>query len=64
MCIRERDEAMQIIGEKFNEIMERYGGQAIFNMCGTSRQWAVSYTLLAGMSSSTVWATIIQLVLS
>ena len=33
------DEAMQTIGEKFNEIMERYGGQAIFNMCGTSRQW-------------------------
>ena len=33
------DEAMQTIGEKFNELMSRYGGQCIFNMCGTSRQW-------------------------
>ncbi|WP_270298130.1 molybdopterin-dependent oxidoreductase [Eggerthella sinensis] len=33
------DEAMQTIGEKFQEIIDRYGGQSIFNMAGTSRQW-------------------------
>lgn len=33
------DEAMEIIGSKFNELMDRYGGQCIFNMAGTSRQW-------------------------
>lgn len=33
------DEAMETIGTKFNEITSRYGGQSIFNMCGTSRQW-------------------------
>ncbi len=31
------DEAMDTIGEKFTEIIDRYGGQSIFNMCGTSR---------------------------
>ena len=42
------DEAMEIVGAKFNELMDRYGGQCIFNMAGTSRQWvyAVSYTHL------------------
>ncbi len=33
------DEAMETIGEKFTEIIDQYGGQSIFNMCGTSRQW-------------------------
>lgn len=33
------DEAFETIGKKFNEIMDQYGGQSIFNMCGTSRQW-------------------------
>ncbi|RDC10055.1 molybdopterin dinucleotide-binding protein [Eggerthella lenta] len=33
------DEAMQTIGEKFQQIIDRYGGQSIFNMAGTSRQW-------------------------
>ena len=33
------DEAMETIGSKFQEIMDQYGGQSIFNMCGTSRQW-------------------------
>lgn len=33
------DEAMETIGTKFQEIIDRYGGQSIFNMCGTSRQW-------------------------
>ena len=33
------DEAMETIGTKFNELMDRYGGQCIFNMAGTSRQW-------------------------
>ena len=33
------DEAMQTIGEKFNEAIDQYGGQACFGMCGTSRQW-------------------------
>ena len=33
------DEAMEIVGTKFNELMDRYGGQCIFNMAGTSRQW-------------------------
>ena len=33
------DEAMQTIGEKFQQIIARYGGQSIFNMAGTSRQW-------------------------
>ena len=33
------DEAMEIVGAKFNELMDRYGGQCIFNMAGTSRQW-------------------------
>ena len=32
-------EAMQTIGEKFQQIIDRYGGQSIFNMAGTSRQW-------------------------
>ena len=31
------DEAMQTIGEKFQQIIDRYGGQSIFNMAGTSR---------------------------
>ncbi|MFR1166151.1 MAG: molybdopterin-dependent oxidoreductase [Adlercreutzia equolifaciens] len=30
------DEAMETIGSKFQEIMDQYGGQSIFNMCGTS----------------------------
>ena len=33
------DEAMDTIGEKFQELIDQYGGQCIFNMCGTSRQW-------------------------
>ena len=33
------DEAMDTIGKKFTEIINEYGGQSIFNMCGTSRQW-------------------------
>ena len=33
------DEAMQTIGEKFQQIIDRYGGQSILNMAGTSRQW-------------------------
>lgn len=33
------DEAMEIIGEKFNEMTAQYGGQSFFGMCGTSRQW-------------------------
>ncbi|MDR0515202.1 MAG: molybdopterin-dependent oxidoreductase [Coriobacteriaceae bacterium] len=33
------DEAYDAIGRKFNEIMDKYEGKAIFNMCGTSRQW-------------------------
>ncbi len=33
------DEAMQTIGEKFQQIIDQYGGQSIFNMAGTSRQW-------------------------
>ncbi len=33
------EEAMETIGEKFTEIIDQYGGQSIFNMCGTSRQW-------------------------
>lgn len=33
------DEAMKTIGSKFQEIIDQYGGQSIFNMCGTSRQW-------------------------
>ena len=33
------DEAMQTIGEKFQQIIDRYGGQSIFNMAGTLRQW-------------------------
>ncbi|MCI8424783.1 MAG: molybdopterin-dependent oxidoreductase [Adlercreutzia sp.] len=33
------DEAMTTIAEKFNEVIDQYGGQACFGMCGTSRQW-------------------------
>ncbi|MCD8315792.1 MAG: molybdopterin-dependent oxidoreductase, partial [Eggerthellaceae bacterium] len=33
------DEAMDTIGEKFNEIIDQYGGQSLFGMAGTSRQW-------------------------
>ena len=33
------DEAIQTIGEKFNEAIDKYGGQTCFGMCGTSRQW-------------------------
>ena len=33
------EEAMDTIGAKFQEIMDEFGGQSIFNMCGTSRQW-------------------------
>lgn len=33
------DEALETIGENFQQIIDQYGGQSIFNMCGTSRQW-------------------------
>lgn len=33
------DEALQTVGEKFNEAIDKYGGTACFGMCGTSRQW-------------------------
>ncbi len=33
------DEAMDTIGTKFQELITQYGGECIFNMCGTSRQW-------------------------
>ncbi|MCR5582882.1 MAG: molybdopterin-dependent oxidoreductase [Eggerthellaceae bacterium] len=33
------DEAIETMSEKFTEIINQYGGQSIFNMCGTSRQW-------------------------
>ncbi|MFR5091397.1 MAG: molybdopterin-dependent oxidoreductase [Adlercreutzia equolifaciens] len=37
------DEAMETIGSKFQAIMDQYGGQSIFNMCGTSRQWVYNF---------------------
>ena len=33
------DEAMESIGKGFNDVIKKYGGQACFGMCGTSRQW-------------------------
>ena len=35
------DEAMSTIAEKLQETMDRYGGEAIFGMSGTSRIWGM-----------------------
>lgn len=36
------DEAFQTIGQKFNEVKERYGGPSLFCMTGTSRIWCMA----------------------
>jgi anaerobic selenocysteine-containing dehydrogenase len=36
------DEAFQTIGQKINEVMQKYGGESIFSMIGTSRIWSMS----------------------
>ena len=36
------DEAFSTIGAKINETMQKYGGEAIFSMIGTSRIWSMS----------------------
>ena len=33
-------EAMDEIGAKYNELIDKYGGKSIFSMGGTSRVWA------------------------
>lgn len=35
------DEAFEITGQKLGEIKDKFGGQAIFVMCGTSRVWSL-----------------------
>ncbi len=35
------DEAFEICGQKLGEIKDKFGGQAIFVMCGTSRVWSL-----------------------
>ncbi|WP_418864522.1 molybdopterin dinucleotide binding domain-containing protein [Slackia exigua] len=35
------DEAFALCGEKLGEIKDKYGGQSIFVMCGTSRVWSL-----------------------
>ena len=35
------DEAFEICGEKLKEVKEKYGGESIFVMCGTSRVWSL-----------------------
>ncbi len=35
------DEAMSTIAEKLQETMDRYGGESIFGMSGTSRIWGM-----------------------
>ncbi|MCI8367861.1 MAG: molybdopterin-dependent oxidoreductase [Eggerthellaceae bacterium] len=36
------EEAFQTIGAKVNETIEKYGGESIFSMIGTSRIWSMS----------------------
>lgn len=38
------DEAFEICGEKLKEVKEKYGGESIFVMCGTSRVWSLGPT--------------------
>ncbi|MCD8315783.1 MAG: molybdopterin-dependent oxidoreductase, partial [Eggerthellaceae bacterium] len=35
------DEAFQTTGEKLGEVVDKYGGQSVFVMCGTSRVWSL-----------------------
>jgi anaerobic selenocysteine-containing dehydrogenase len=35
------DEAMQTVGDKFNEIIDKYGPDSLFTMAGTSRVWSM-----------------------
>lgn len=35
------DEAFEICGEKLGEVKQKYGGESIFVMCGTSRVWSL-----------------------
>lgn len=36
------DEALSTAAQKLNELADRYGGESIFTMCGTSRIWCMS----------------------
>ena len=36
------DEAFSTMGEKFNDVKERYGGESLFAMLGTSRVWSMA----------------------
>ena len=36
------DEAFATMGEKFNDVKERYGGESLFAMLGTSRVWSMA----------------------
>lgn len=35
------DEAISTVVTKFDELQERYGGESLFGMCGTSRVWCM-----------------------
>lgn len=35
------EEAFEICGEKLSEVKDKYGGESIFVMCGTSRVWSL-----------------------
>lgn len=43
------DEAIQTAHQKFTEIKERYGGEAIMTMTGTSRFWGMGASRLGGL---------------
>lgn len=46
------DEAIQTAHQKFTEIQERYGGEAIMTMTGTSRFWGMGASRLGGLYGS------------
>ena len=35
------DEAFELSGQGLGEVVDKYGGQSIFVMCGTSRVWSL-----------------------
>ena len=35
------DEAFELSGKKLGEVVDKYGGQSVFVMCGTSRVWSL-----------------------
>ncbi|MBQ6453947.1 MAG: molybdopterin-dependent oxidoreductase, partial [Coriobacteriales bacterium] len=46
------DEAFQTCGTKYRELEDRYGGETLFTMGGTSRVYAMSYSSVKGTLNS------------